>query len=68
GFRHAVLSNSSIHNQDRKPSRPFGPLDRAASVRCARPTAGYLHRLLQAGIAVDLMTTAVLGPKNAGSR
>ncbi|MFF8915674.1 HAD family hydrolase [Streptomyces sp. NPDC015032] len=48
GFRHAVLSNSSIHNQDRK-LRTLGVRDRFEAVVCAvelgisKPEAGAFH-------------------------
>ena len=48
GFRHGVLSNSSIHNQDRK-LRTLGVRDRFEAVVCAvelgmsKPDAGAFH-------------------------
>ena len=48
GYRHAVLSNSSIHNQDRK-LRALGVRDRFEAVVCAvelgvsKPEAGAFH-------------------------
>ena len=48
GFRHGILSNSSIHNQDRK-LRTLGVRDRFEAVVCAvelgmsKPDAGAFH-------------------------
>ncbi|MEU1125556.1 HAD family hydrolase [Streptomyces sp. NPDC005899] len=52
GFRHAVLSNSSIHNQDRK-LRALGVRDRFEAVVCAvelgvsKPEAAAFHAACQ---------------------
>ncbi|MFF2010757.1 HAD family hydrolase [Streptomyces sp. NPDC058195] len=53
GYRHAVLSNSSIHNQDRK-LRVLGVRDRFEAVVCAvelgvsKPEAGAFHAACEA--------------------
>lgn len=57
GFRHAVLSNSSIHNQDRK-LRRLGVRDRFEAVVCAvelgvsKPEAAAFHAACEA-LALD---------------
>ncbi|MFE7621907.1 HAD family hydrolase, partial [Streptomyces sp. NPDC057496] len=53
GFRHAILTNSSIHNQDRK-LRALGVRDRFEAVVCAvelgvsKPEAGAFHAACEA--------------------
>ncbi|MFB6872508.1 HAD family hydrolase [Streptomyces sp. NPDC056323] len=65
GFRHAVLSNSSIHNQDRK-LRMLGVRDRFEAVVCAvelgvsKPEAGAFHAACEA-LALDPGEVAYVG-------
>ncbi|GGY80574.1 HAD family hydrolase [Streptomyces nitrosporeus] len=65
GFRHAVLSNSSIHNQDRK-LRALGVRDRFEAVVCAvelgvaKPAAAAFHAACEA-IALDPHEVAYVG-------
>ncbi|MFF2331096.1 MULTISPECIES: HAD family hydrolase [unclassified Streptomyces] len=65
GFRHAVLSNSSIHNQDRK-LRMLGVRDRFEAVVCAvelgvsKPEAGAFHAACDA-LALDPGDVAYVG-------
>ncbi|MFB7557832.1 HAD family hydrolase [Streptomyces brevispora] len=64
-FRHAVLSNSSIHSQDRK-LRELGVRDRFEAVVCAvelgvsKPAAGAFHAACQA-LALDPHEVAYVG-------
>lgn len=65
GFRHGVLSNSSIHNQDRK-LRALGVRDRFEAVVCAvelgmsKPDAGAFHAACDA-LALDPHEVAYVG-------
>ncbi|THA63602.1 HAD family hydrolase [Streptomyces sp. A0642] len=65
GYRHAVLSNSSIHNQDRK-LRTLGVRDRFEVVLCAvelgvsKPDAGAFHAACEA-LALDPHEVAYVG-------
>ncbi|WP_329194085.1 HAD family hydrolase [Streptomyces sp. NBC_01435] len=64
-FRHAVLSNSSIHNQDRK-LRALGVRDRFEAVVCAvelgvsKPAAGAFHAACEA-LALEPEGVAYVG-------
>ncbi|MEU9320682.1 HAD family hydrolase [Streptomyces sp. NPDC048295] len=64
-FRHAVLSNSSIHNQDRK-LRALGVRDRFEAVVCAvelgvsKPEAGAFHAACEA-LALEPGEVAYVG-------
>lgn len=64
-FRHAVLSNSSIHNQDRK-LRSLGVRDRFEAVVCAvelgvsKPEAGAFHAACEA-LALEPGEVAYVG-------
>ncbi|MFF1464994.1 HAD family hydrolase [Streptomyces sp. NPDC058330] len=64
-FRHAVLSNSSIHNQDRK-LRTLGVRDRFEAVVCAveigvsKPDAAAFHAACEA-LALDPCEVAYVG-------
>lgn len=64
-FRHAVLSNSSIHNQDRK-LRALGVRDRFEAVVCAveigvsKPDAAAFHAACEA-LALDPREVAYVG-------
>ncbi|MFB7528471.1 HAD family hydrolase [Streptomyces sp. NPDC056178] len=65
GFRHGVLSNSSIHNQDRK-LRTLGVRDRFETVVCAlelgvsKPEAGAFHAACEA-LALEPGEVAYVG-------
>ncbi len=65
GYRHAVLSNSSIHNQDRK-LRTLGVRDRFEAVVCAvelgvsKPDAAAFHAACEA-LALDPREVAYVG-------
>ncbi|MEU6015256.1 HAD family hydrolase [Streptomyces sp. NPDC047515] len=65
GFRHGVLSNSSIHNQDRK-LRTLGVRDRFEAVVCAvelgvsKPDAGAFHAACEA-LALEPGEVAYVG-------
>ncbi|SCF67402.1 HAD family hydrolase [Streptomyces sp. Ncost-T10-10d] len=65
GFRHGVLSNSSIHNQDRK-LRTLGVRDRFEAVVCAvelgvsKPEAGAFHAACEA-LALEPGEVAYVG-------
>ncbi|MFH8475394.1 HAD family hydrolase [Streptomyces sp. NPDC018000] len=65
GFRHGVLSNSSIHNQDRK-LRKLGVRDRFEAVVCAvelgvsKPEAGAFHAACEA-LALEPQEVAYVG-------
>ncbi|WP_327370073.1 HAD family hydrolase [Streptomyces sp. NBC_01217] len=65
GFRHGVLSNSSIHNQERK-LRRLGVRDRFEAVVCAvelgvsKPEAGAFHAACEA-LALEPREVAYVG-------